>query len=466
MPHIPESERRDLVLYLTTLQEFYDRTLQLVQSKKASDSDSEPRTLRKRLLQQCRVFHLQLQPRLTRPMKDGEEGLMPLTWRRMVLGAAEAAQAARAAAFQERVGLSIGEPRSVVGPVEGAMPFKLAINFPSHLLKKFSPVSAGTHGWMFAVDCDVANVFDRTTQLICTLVRVTDDGLETSLGTYKVHRWFEADMYGPEFYQLAEEDRKIIIWRLTNEIPGTDGFDVKERALLLSQNTISCLFLQYLPLGNTPRKPELRAFENHNPRSPSSGAQLLPHNHQDADPLVRVAIPPPQSQSLFQSSDLQTVSGQHGAEYSGPSNTPANSPSPSQSRAVQVYVPYIPPRRVTVPVLNVTPPTPQPHPPPLINSYPSSQHHLYPHYKPGNVAANRSTFEHSHGGNGVPAGAHMGLFTTPSQRHAGPPTYWDQNDPSVTVNVSAGQRVATGPYSNTYRAGYGYQGEQQYFYRT
>lgn len=58
---------------------------------------------------------------------------------------------------------------------------------------------------MFAVDPVVVETFDKAPRSIHTLVRMAEDGQKTTLGVYKVHRWYEADMYGPEFLQFSEK---------------------------------------------------------------------------------------------------------------------------------------------------------------------------------------------------------------------------------------------------------------------
>ncbi|KAJ7494442.1 hypothetical protein B0H11DRAFT_2004659 [Mycena galericulata] len=472
MAHIlvSETERRDFVVYLTALHEFYEQTLQLAQPKNASATDSNNKTsLRRTLLQLCRVYHQKLQPFPTRPIKDGVDELMPLTWRRMISGSAEAATAARVAAFNERARLSVGNQFSMpLGALEGE-PAELVINFPPHLFERLCQVSAGGHGWAFAVDMDVANAFNTTTRSLHTVVRTTENGFKSTLGVYQVHRWFEADMYGPEFFQLPEEDRDTLISRLTHETPGTVAFNMKARALLLSQNTISCLFLQHLPIDG--RSHPIPSEGSSSMRSLGTSSQRGADAFGHSGPSSTHTSPPPQSQSQPSRFPLLKIpQGTDTLAYYGPPNTADN--TPPRLRAVQVDAPYVPPPRVTVPLLNVIPPTPKKggmlSPPPLVDSYPSSRNRRHPYFDPQNRGTLTATSAHnrsdgviySSSRNSISARADTGFSNPPqilprapgpnqpqlflnatslshrSQRQAGPLVYWDQNNASMSANMS------------------------------
>ncbi|KAJ6546834.1 hypothetical protein B0H19DRAFT_1162691 [Mycena capillaripes] len=420
---------------------------------------SEDVELKKLLLDQCRDYHKRIRgtavdpvvgqyqrpraPAKTRPNLKG------VSWQRILSGGAEAAKAARAAAFQERVSLSIGDADTVASAVEHAA--ELAIDFPSHLIEQLCHVSPGTHGWMFAIDKAVVEAFDTTPQFIFTVVRRLEDGGKSRVGVYKVYRWFEADMYGPEFFQLSEQDQYLLVSRLTNEKYGTKAFRRKERDLILSRNTITCLFLQHLPqesagktvtaLGGPPcgsTQPSSQPIPLV-PQSPPS-----PQTHVPQQPLAAPVLTPYTSnKSGYYDDSARRMTVPFNARpthNAAPRRMTMRGSNMTQSTANNGRMaPYEPPPRITVPVLNYTPPTPN-------KARADAQPYVYPpseppHYKfrnQGSVSGGRqrpqSMLGHSHIGNVVtplnPPGP-----SAPFSRHqweghyVHPQVHQDQNNP-------------------------------------
>ncbi|KAJ7118928.1 hypothetical protein C8R44DRAFT_789658 [Mycena epipterygia] len=381
---------------LKTLRKFFRTMLKLLW-----EIESEPlgtnAALRKRLLRHCYAHYKKLGPNVvaTRRLRKGASRTK--RWFQVISGAAEAARAARAAAFQERLSLSVGKPASAVARPEKIS--DLAISFPHHLAEKLLHVSAGDHGWMFAVDKAVADTFATTTQSICKLVRMTEDGHKSALGLYRVHRWYEADMYGPEFLQLSEQDEEFIISRLTHAQRGTEGFNTKAWKLAMSEHTIACLFLESLSADTAGRKctSPKPPPEGHASRSRGSGQQstapaishaVQAHVAPRRVPVSVLTICPPTFAHSGQSSTHATIPPISRGMYAHDANAmpgllvPAlNVPQritkedialrppgppiratirpPPISHAVTVHGAYVPPARVTVPTANfhVTSPT-------------------------------------------------------------------------------------------------------------
>ncbi|KAJ6497099.1 hypothetical protein C8R47DRAFT_1113820 [Mycena vitilis] len=482
---MPPPHVREIRIHLETLEDFFESVAAV------ATKNVPPEHLKQRLHEVLQLYHTKLcgtgattgVARYQRPRAPDNHrpSLKAVSWQRILSGIAEAAKAARAAAFQERVSLSTSAPDVVTSPVEAV---ELVIDFPSDLSDQLCYLSPGNHGWMFAVDKAVAAAFNATTQSICTVVRTSEDGGKTRIGMYKVYRWFEADMYGAEFFQLSEQDQYRLVSRLTNESQGTPAFQRMERSLVLSRSTLPCLFLRHIPtesLGDpSAGRPQTTAASESQlpctqPPSPIGRCGIVasfnPSNVPESAPPPHVYVPEVQSRMLpapifiphYQNGAvpynspgmmnappiLKNAPCRQPMRMSAPTtyNRPTNIPPQIEHRlyprdrshnqgwlsggtTTHATSSYKMPPRITVPVLNYTMPTPQATP--QAKTHLPSADLLHPRYQPhdGGSASSGAYSTQGHGNvvaSVVPVNPPP---LTPSPRrqiHAPPPIKWDQD---------------------------------------
>ncbi|KAJ7771449.1 hypothetical protein B0H16DRAFT_1513588 [Mycena metata] len=350
---------------------------------------------------------------------------------------------------------------------------ELVVDFPAHLAAQLCYVSPGSHGWMFAVDKAVAAAFNTAHQSIRKVARsFGNEGRKEPLGVYKIQRWFEADMYGPEFCQFSEQDQDLLVSRLTNEKSGTSAFKAKEQALVLSQHTVTCLFLQHLPTTtvrsrNSDRTPIPvdQAGRSERVSTTSSSSTLKTNipptstrrmNAQATANIGRMYEPQNKNSPTPNNANTQLsyepphqitvpVENGTGSAFNQGNSMPNGAPHRMITSTLNTNIPiptigamassYEPPPRITVPLLNFTPPTPTLKGAPFVRPFADSnvprRDLLYPHR--GLLATGshpQSTSHHARNGNGPSASTSR---RSPEQHRPVqpvPPMNWDQNDPS------------------------------------
>ncbi|KAJ7684444.1 hypothetical protein DFH06DRAFT_7106 [Mycena polygramma] len=481
---------RELRMHLEALEDFFHSIAAVATENLPPDHSKQ------RLLEVLQLYHTKLcgtgvTPGVAlyqRPRAPDKHrpSLRSISWQRILSGVAEAAKAARAAAFQERVSLSTSAPDIVNNPVEAD---ELVIDFPPHLSEQLCHLSPGNHGWMFAVNKAVAAAFNVTTQSIRTVVRTSENGGKTRIGIYKVYRWFEADMYGAEFFQLSEQDQYRLVSRLTNESHGTPAFRRMERSLVLSRSTLPCLFLRHIPpeSSNDPSvgrpqttaasESQLSCTQSPSP-SPSGHCGIVAASNllnvpESAPPPAQMHVYVPEVQSRRLPAPIFIPYYQNGAApYNSPgminappilNNAPHRQPMRMSAPTTYNIPTHIPPQiehrlhphdtprnqgwlpggttthatssyklppRITVPVLNYTPPTPQATP--QAKTHLPSENLLHPHYKPHNRGlASSGAYSTLGHGNVVASVVPVNpppLTPLPRRHaHAPPPIKWDQD---------------------------------------
>ncbi|KAJ7184487.1 hypothetical protein C8R46DRAFT_1064202 [Mycena filopes] len=414
---------------------------------------------------------------------------------RILSGAAAATRAARQAAFHERVDVSLFNSDRNFREVGD-----LAIDFPPHLVDNLSYVSPRSHGWMFAVDKFLTEAFDPTFRPFkCTLIRKFDDGKKYTVGNYLVIRWFEADMSAAEFLQFSEQDRYLLVSRLTGMPFESSVLDAKERALVLSEHTIPCLFLQHLRSDALIQRPSPSSSNavvlssGHFPRSdraaiPASASLItervsttsssisknnnnippIPSHKMNAPPPSNklkheqnsFAVPAPGVKNLSTRDEVKLRSLQ---QISGPASNVFAPTTTVEQPLIPTMALYQPPPRIAVPALEYALPTPSapskwtalgvqpltawdsnaprrdlPQPPPLT------------HHELASAATPSRSQGTSYQGRNGDCGATISTTSSSFDLHPSqePPRvhvyYQDQNDPSTPrVNPNPrGQRVA------------------------